>query len=85
VAAPSLVALSEAIAASWSPETMYATAEEPLPQARRLLACQCGTTALVVQDWLGGEILGGEVLRDAAVVGVHYWNLLRRSRGRPHW
>jgi hypothetical protein len=30
----------------------------------------------VVQDWLGGEILAGEVLRDGVVVGVHYWNLL---------
>jgi hypothetical protein len=31
---------------------------------------------LVVQDWLGGDILAADVYRDDERVGVHYWNRL---------
>jgi hypothetical protein len=38
---------------------------------------QCGSTALVINDLLGGELLIAEVLRgDGSRQGVHYWNLL---------
>src|SRR5262245_2275609 len=37
---------------------------------------QCGTTALVVQDLLGGELILGEVHVDGAKIGHHYWNQL---------
>jgi 8-oxo-dGTP pyrophosphatase MutT (NUDIX family) len=37
---------------------------------------QCGTTALVVQDLLGGELVMGEVHVDDVKVGHHWWNLL---------
>lgn len=38
---------------------------------------QCGSTALVIHDLLGGELLIAEVLRgDGSRQGVHYWNLL---------
>lgn len=38
---------------------------------------QCGTTALVVHDLLGGELLIARVLRtDGSQQGVHYWNRL---------
>jgi hypothetical protein len=38
---------------------------------------QCGSTALVIHDLLGGELLLAEVVRsDGSRQGVHYWNLL---------
>jgi mutator protein MutT len=37
---------------------------------------QCGPTALVVQDLLGGDLVLGEVWVDGRKVGHHYWNLL---------
>jgi len=38
---------------------------------------QCGSTALVIHDLLGGELLIAEVVRsDGSHQGVHYWNLL---------
>ena len=37
---------------------------------------QCGVTALVVQDLLGGDLVLGEVFVDRTKVGHHYWNRL---------
>ncbi len=37
---------------------------------------QCGVTALVLSDLLGGDLVMGEVHRGAERVGVHYWNRL---------
>lgn len=38
---------------------------------------QCGSTALTINDLLGGELLVAEVLRtDGTRQGVHYWNRL---------
>jgi 8-oxo-dGTP pyrophosphatase MutT (NUDIX family) len=37
---------------------------------------QCGTTALVVQDLLGGELVVGDVYVDGVKVGHHWWNQL---------
>ncbi|MGC5053336.1 YunG family protein [Micromonospora sp. DT48] len=37
---------------------------------------QCGVTALVVQDLLGGELILGEVFVRDDKVGHHYWNRL---------
>ena len=38
---------------------------------------QCGSTALVIHDLLGGELLIAEVVRsDGSRQSVHYWNLL---------
>jgi hypothetical protein len=37
---------------------------------------QCGATALVVQDLLGGDLLVGDVLVGSERLGVHYWNRL---------
>jgi 8-oxo-dGTP pyrophosphatase MutT (NUDIX family) len=37
---------------------------------------QCGTTAMVVQDLLGGELVMGEVRIDGVKVGHHWWNRL---------
>ena len=38
---------------------------------------QCGTTALIINDLFGGELLVAEVLRaDGSRQGVHWWNRL---------
>jgi hypothetical protein len=37
---------------------------------------QCGTTALVVQDLLGGELILGEVHVNGVRTGHHWWNRL---------
>ncbi|MEV7536139.1 hypothetical protein ACFRFJ_09795 [Streptomyces hydrogenans] len=37
---------------------------------------QCGVTAMVVNDLLGGELLRGEVHVDGARVDYHWWNRL---------
>lgn len=71
----SLAEVAEAIMSSWGPETMYAT-DEPSRNPGSRSRSQCGTTALVLQDWLGGEIIVADAFRDGQRVGVHYWNRL---------
>lgn len=68
--------VTDAIVASWGLDTQYATDEQPSRKPGDRSRGQCGTTALVIQDWLGGEILTAEVSRDGDPVGVHYWNRL---------
>ncbi len=61
--------------ASWGPDTCepdYADRWLPDNPARE----QCGVTALVVQDVLGGDLVLGEVQIDGVRVGAHYWNRL---------
>ncbi|MGW3608218.1 YunG family protein, partial [Micromonospora sp. NPDC005161] len=41
---------------------------------------QCGATALIIQDLLGGELILGEVVARDAKVGYHYWNRLPDGR-----
>ena len=60
---------------SWGPETTYAT-DEPSHNPGVPSRSQCGATALVLQDWLGGEIIVADALRDRQRVGVHYWSRL---------
>jgi hypothetical protein len=68
--------ITDAIVASWGPDTQYATEEKPSRKPGDTSRGQCGTTALVLQDWLGGEILAATVSRDGEAVGAHYWNQL---------
>ncbi|WP_405058735.1 hypothetical protein OG474_39225 [Kribbella sp. NBC_01505] len=61
--------------AAWGADTCYPEssaewrAEDPARD-------QCGMTALVVQDLLGGELVLGEVQVAGSKVGNHYWNRL---------
>lgn len=36
---------------------------------------QCGTTALAIQDLLGGDLMVADVEYEGRVEGVHYWNV----------
>jgi hypothetical protein len=71
----SLDLLRPLLRAAWGPDTCYPDASEdwrPDNPAR----AQCGMTALVVQDILGGDLILGEVHVDGVKVGNHYWNRL---------
>ena len=61
--------------AAWGPDTCYPNMrEEWTPQNPS--RDQCGMTALVVQDVLGGDLVQGEVHVAGEQVGHHYWNRL---------
>jgi hypothetical protein len=68
--------LEAAVCAAWALDTC-----DPVDADDRSAANpsrgQRGSTALVVHDLLGGELLIAEVVRsDGSRQGVHYWNLL---------
>jgi hypothetical protein len=60
---------------AWGPDTCYPDmSEEWTPENPS--RDQCGMTALVVQDILGGDLIIAEVHVDGDQVGHHYWNRL---------
>lgn len=71
-----LAVVASAVRSSWSIETcdpVDASAWSSDNPSRG----QCGTTALVLHDHFGGELLVAEVLRqDGSRQGFHYWNRL---------
>ena len=78
---PTLEELVDAIAASWSRETSFASEEFMSRGASgNPSRGQCGPTSLVVQDWFGGSLLVTDVFIAGASVGAHYWNRLPDSR-----
>jgi len=71
----SLTEMERAIRAGWSAATCDPV-DLPWSPANASKG-QCGVTALVVQDLLGGELLMAEVRHaDGSRQGVHYWNRL---------
>ena len=72
---PSLAAVTAAVEAGWGPDTCDPH-DLPLWHAGNPARGQCGVTALVVHDLLGGELLLAEHDRDGARYGVHWWNRL---------
>lgn len=67
--------LREHFLAAWGPDTCYPhMSAEWSPE--RPSRDQCGMTALVVQDVLGGDLVLAEVHVDGAQIGHHYWNRL---------
>jgi hypothetical protein len=68
--------IEAAVRAAWARDTC-----DPVDvgdwSAANLALGQCGTTALTINDLLGGELLVAEVLRaDGSRQGVHWWNRL---------
>jgi hypothetical protein len=73
---PSLADLEAVVRASWSAETCDPV-DLPDWSPANAARGQCGITALVLQDLLGGDLLVAEVRHaDGARQGVHYWNRL---------
>jgi hypothetical protein len=70
----SLTDLELAIRASWSLETCDPT-DLPTWTPAEPSQGQCAVTALVLHDFLGGQLLEAEVLHaDGTHQGFHYWN-----------
>jgi hypothetical protein len=71
-----LAGIEGAIRASWSVETCDPV-DVPDWSAANPARGQCGVTALVMHDLLGGDLLEAEVLYpDGSRQGYHYWNRL---------
>jgi hypothetical protein len=71
----SLSALEEAIRASWGRDTCDENDVE-VWNPEHAATGQCAATAYVVNDLLGGRLLGAEVrFPDGTLQGHHYWNL----------
>lgn len=68
--------IESAVRASWGPDTSYASDAYMARGADRLSRGQCGTTALVVHELLGGELMVADLEHSGRVDGVHYWNVL---------
>jgi 8-oxo-dGTP pyrophosphatase MutT (NUDIX family) len=72
----SMVSLEHAIRAGWCLWTSDPVHQPEWTDANSASG-QCASTALVVQDLLGGELLIADVhAGDGSCHGVHYWNLL---------
>jgi hypothetical protein len=70
-----LSVVEQVIRASWSAASCDPVDEPWSPE--NPAKGQCGVTALVLQDHLGGELVMAEVLNaDGSRQGVHYWNRL---------
>jgi hypothetical protein len=75
-----LADVERAVRTSWSPETAFASADYLERAPDRSSRGQCGPTALVIHDLLGGELLVADVEVAGVVDGVHYWNRLPDGR-----
>lgn len=70
-----LIDIERAVRSSWSAETCTPefrsrwTEDNPARD-------QCGVTAMVLNDLLGGELIRGEVHVDGERVDFHWWNRL---------
>ncbi|MDQ0985307.1 hypothetical protein [Streptomyces sp. V2I9] len=73
-----LTDIEQAVRSSWSAETCtpeYRDRWSPDHPARD----QCGVTAMVLNDLLGGELIRGEVHVDGVRTDFHWWNRLGRG------
>jgi hypothetical protein len=68
-----LAELETVIRGAWSRDT----SDDPEKWTESIPARgQCGATALVVRQFLGGVLLVSDVFRDGLLVETHYWNRL---------
>ena len=67
--------IEAAVRASWGPDTFFASADFMARGSGQPSRGQCGTTALVIQDLLGGDLMVADVQYEDRVEGVHYWNV----------
>ncbi|MEU1306688.1 YunG family protein [Streptomyces shenzhenensis] len=70
-----LTDIERAVRSSWGADT--STPEfRPRWRADNPARDQCGVTAMVLNDLLGGELIRGEVQVDGVRVDYHWWNRL---------
>ncbi|ASN21607.1 YunG family protein [Arthrobacter sp. YN] len=73
--AHTLLELERAFRSSWSEDTTCLNANSLMKwRSDNAAHGQCGPTALVVQDLLGGDLLIGDVSGGNEDDEVHYWN-----------
>ncbi|WP_328291193.1 hypothetical protein OG218_00230 [Kineococcus sp. NBC_00420] len=70
-----LSAIEAAVRASWGPDTLFASADYMARGSGQPSRGQCGTTALLLQALLGGDLMVADVEYEGRVEGVHYWNV----------
>ncbi|WP_405693525.1 hypothetical protein [Streptomyces sp. NBC_01185] len=73
-----LTDIEAAVRSSWGADTTT-PAHRPLWDPGNPARDQCGVTALVVNDLLGGDLIRGEVRVDGERVDFHWWNRLGRG------
>ena len=64
--------VEQAVRASWGADTCDPDGKTKWQPENPALG-QCGTTALVIQDLIGGDLILGEVHREGEKVDNHYW------------
>jgi hypothetical protein len=67
--------IEAAVRSSWGPDTFFASADYMERGGGQPSRGQCGTTALVIQSLLGGDLMVADVEYDGRAEGVHYWNV----------
>ena len=67
--------IEAAVRSSWGPDTVFASAEYMARSSGLPSRGQCGTTALVIQNLLGGDLMVADVEYEGQIEGVHYWNV----------
>lgn len=70
-----LADIERAVRSSWSADTCT-PAHRPHWNTDNPARDQCGVTAMVLNDLLGGELIRGEVHVDGQRVDYHWWNRL---------
>ncbi|WP_432498797.1 YunG family protein [Kineococcus auxinigenes] len=70
-----LSAIEAAVRASWGPDTSFASADYMARGSGQPSRGQCGTSALVLQQLLGGDLMVADVEYEGRVEGVHHWNV----------
>ncbi|WP_298801251.1 hypothetical protein [uncultured Pseudokineococcus sp.] len=73
---PTLRLVEDAVRTSWGADTTYASDDYLRRGAGHPARGQCGPTALVVYDLLGGELVVADLEHAGVVDAVHYWNAL---------
>src|SRR6476646_2287485 len=67
--------IEAAVRSSWGPDTAFASTDYMARGSGRPSRGQCGTTSLVIQDLLGGDLMVADVEYEDRMEGVHYWNV----------
>jgi hypothetical protein len=78
---PAIEALVAQLRSSWGADTAWIDDWHPRNPSRG----QCGSSALVIQDLIGGELFRGLVDESDGELTVHYWNALEFGQLDVTW
>jgi hypothetical protein len=69
--------IEEAVRSSWGPDTLFASADYMARGGGQPSRGQCGTTALVIQNLLGGDLMVADVEYEGG------WRVCTTGTSRP--